>query len=845
MRNTGIKKLQYLFYALLTIALAGCGASNLANLAGNSQPGSVSAQMVYGASKNAAKTVNAAPAGVTSILVTITGTDLNGKAIPVVRGSIDAVTNQGTVGGIYPGRVTMAVKAMSGSVVSYEGFAIGVAVNAGATTNVGTIVMSPPTEKAQDMACIQCHETTLDSTGQNLVAEFKQSAHYDNQAWTGNVKFGITGTGCAGCHGPSHNDVNPATGRCAECHVPTVTDTHHSGTYLVSAGPNTVCSTCHNSHNPFGPFVGGACIACHAFPQDKTAHGNYVNDNNGVRAITAEFSKWSHHVTGVTLNSAHCAACHLEGKIVNGAVTIDTTKHMSDAKIHLRNADTDADMQWDPASPSFSTLDNFCLSCHDGNGATSAMSAQIQAFINSNGLTAPGKTASASNPFGDTISNQYDKMQRPAVVDAAGQFNPTNNSHHAVLGQKYSGRTRVAGPRQIAAAAAFNANSSATMPGARSTIYDAGRFNSTYVTLGDAAGETVTRNGGTSLGDDSTLHCADCHTVGQYRVADVGVKSNNNAVIGAHGANNEYLLRNNAGTDARHIGLNGAAVAGAPYLVCFNCHNLTTYTTGSHAGELDTTYECNGPYDTFGNYTASGTARLFSRTTAGVIARPAPAYQGYGNIFGIQCANCHNSGADNGYGGIHGSKIPTYTDGIGNTTKHRRFMPGINNTMFVPGTKGGWTGGTVATYKSYSGNRNGTGTGKTSGQTFALLPVRNTPYVTAGYTGKVPSYQYITGGVTNDLNWEQKTKQSIGGMTDPVANAMGCYTLGAVGTVKINALQSAGYPADDVRLASTDNMKGVDGQTMFGNWGGCDDHNSQPGSQSHSPTRGALRPVTY
>ena len=68
------------------------------------------------------------------------------------------------------------------------------------------------------------------------------------------------------------------------------------------------------------------------------------NDNDGVRAITGEFSKWSHHVTGVTLNDAHCAACHLEGKVDAGKVVVDTTMHMADAQTHLRNADTDADM---------------------------------------------------------------------------------------------------------------------------------------------------------------------------------------------------------------------------------------------------------------------------------------------------------------------------------------------------------------------------------------------------------------------------------------------------------------------------------------------------------------------
>ncbi len=874
MRNTGIRKLQYLLCALLVFALTGCGASNLANLAGNSNaPGSIAGKLAFAPSKAAAKAaVASVPAEVTGIQVTVTGTGTNGVAIPVVRGTIDASTNQGSIGGIYPGKVTMTVKAMNGAVVAYEGFAIGVVVNGGQTTTLADpIIMTKPSEKAQDAGCIQCHETTIDTNGQNLIADFKQSGHYTNSGWTGNAKYGITGTGCAGCHGPSHNDPDPSTsGRCYECHGAVLVPSHKGNADLIVQNN---CITCHQPHNIMA-FEKGKCIACHAMPQNATAEGDFVNDNNGVRAITTEFSKWSHHVTGVTLNDAHCTACHLEGTVVNGEVLVDTSVHMSNNKTHLRNADTDADLQWDPAAPSFSTLDNFCLSCHDGNGATSPISAKIQAFINANGLTAPGKTASATNPFGDTISNGYDKMQRPAVVDAAGQFNTGNNSHHAVIGKKYSGRSRVSKGGTIADAT-FTANSSAAMPGVRSTLYDAGRFNGTYVTLADAAGEAGARNGGLTVGDDSTLHCADCHTVGQYRAADVGVKPYNKAVIGAHGANNEYLLRNNAGTDARHVGAVPTVFTQdgtKPYLVCFNCHVGTIYggQAGSgHAGEHDATNDCNGPYNTFGNYTASGTARLIGRTSTGALVSNGAGY-GFSNIFGIQCANCHNSGVNNGYGGIHGSKVQTYTDGMGNTSKHFRFMPGLANAMFVPGTKGGFTGGTQATYNNYSGNRNGTGTGKTVGQTFNLQPVRNTPYVTAGYTGKAPSYTYTTGGISNDLNWEQTKQQSVAGMTDPTAGSMGCYTLNPVGSLALNltsgstpvvstpvagmpaVTSTAGYPANDIRLLATDNIKAVDGSTEYGNWGSCNDHKN-PQGKGTGPTRGYgygvdqnfVRPVTY
>jgi len=906
MKKICLSNLQYLLLALFIAAVTGCGASHVGGLAGSGTPGSVAPKLVWAESKTAAKRAALAPTDVTSIQVTVTGSDALGKAIPVVRSSFTG-KDPGEVDGIYPGTVTVAVKALVGSTVSYEGFAIATPVASNASSNV-TIVMTPPLEKVQDKGCVQCHETTIDTDGQNLVANFKQSAHYTNSGWTSFLKYTstskygankVTGTGCAACHGPSHNDPSPATsGRCYECHSAVLAPSHKGNASLIVA---TDCGNCHRPHN-VEQFVAGRCIACHAVGQNSNATGNYVNDNNGVREITSEFRKWSHHVTGVTLNDAHCTACHLEGTVVDGEVVVDTSKHMADAKTHLRNADSDADMQWDPAAPSFSTLDNFCLACHDSDGATSPVSLSLQAYINTKGINAAGKTASPGNPFGDTISNQYDKLQRPAVVDAKGQFATGNPSHHAVLGQKYSGRTR-SGVRQVTNPSAFASNSSATLPGARSTIYDAGKFQADYQTLGDAAGEPAGRTGGLYLGDDSTLHCADCHTVGQYRQADVGSRYNN-AVIGAHGSNNEYLLRNNIGSDERHQGVETTYTAtGAyasqgygskPYLVCFNCHAFQTYgSVGSgtslnglnHAGEYANTTRCNGSYNTgFGNMT--GEARILSvdmrQVQSAQVGPPATSavtaatYQKrttteYSNVFRIQCANCHNSGisAGNIFGGIHGSKDQTYTDGMGNTSKHVRFMPGLGNVMYVPGTKGGFQGGTLASYNSYSGNRNGTGAGNSVGQTFTTLPVRTivpgvspaastlingvtVPSQVLPYLNTLPtvgiktgSYQYVTGGVSLDLNWEQISAQPIAGQYDFQAKAMGCYTLDNAGSPK----SVTGYNGDAVKYAASKNIaagaNGPNGTTsMQDNWGGCDDHNNAQGAGT-APFRKVLRKTTY
>jgi len=813
MRSTGICRLHYLLYALTLLALTGCSASNLSNLASSGkEPGSVTAKIAFGVGKSTAKTLASVPT-VSTILVAVTGTDNNGNAIPVVRGTIDPSTNQGTIGGIYPGRVTLAVKAMSGSSLIYEGFALGVVVGSGTTTNAGTIVMSAPVEKVQDSACINCHETTLEASGQNLIAMFKQSGHYTNTSWnsfllyTSTSKYGaqkVTGTGCAACHGPNHNDADPvASGRCAACHGPTVTDTHHANTYLPSAQND--CSACHNSHNP-----GSDCLTCHSFPMNASTRGNYVNDNNGVRAIVGEFNKTSHHVTGKILTVADCAVCHLEGT-TGGAV--DANYHMTDNKIHLRNcnpglagnqsAASGAQYIWDPANPNHTAMDQFCMSCHNSSGATAAV-----------GIVAGN---SATNPFADAISNGYDQMSRSVVTPVFDQFDTGNSSHHAVRGKKYSGRTRATA--QVAYPGAFTQYSGAAVypgtvaplkngnagigplsPGSRYTIYEAGFFVSNYTPLGATA----------TVGDDSTLHCGDCHTVGQWKPsATTAVTSNPDgtttqvtglAAIGAHGSVNEYMLRTSDGVDKLHHQnpVDGTSVTdqnvGGTY-VCFLCHRqgvygsdeqyqryaanpaaypvAATYATarlGGHGG----LHPCNSPaYESVG---AVGSARV-----SHVPSVPGDGGGG-GNLFGYTCAHCHNAG-NKGFGGIHG-----------------------NNAVW----------GTYSTNGAYA---------------TATNPGYNVTYR--------KSYRFMGGlslrynGGATAAKWESQTLQ--------VSNREGCYnfTVGPAGLSAANTMWKVGS-------GTTEFTDGANADQTFGTWGGCGQHNGSTVSGAGEPAlRKVQRPLTY
>jgi hypothetical protein len=400
-------------------------------------------------------------------------------------------------------------------------------------------------------------------------------------------------------------------------------------------------------------------------------------------------------------------------------------------------------------------------------------------------------------------------------------------------------------------------------------MYDAGNLNQLYVPLENAAGETNVegslsgRTGSDALGDDSTLHCGDCHTVGQWRAngpSTTRLGALTPAAIGAHGSNNEYLLRNSIGTDERHTQNAFTVTAGVvtytnpngAFLVCYNCHsydkygsiftgngvNPTSNGVGPHAGEYDAGGRCNGIGDTlpFNGYTtgkATDGTQFLSRFM-GPISQAAP-YAGeqnpqYSNIFGIQCNNCHNSGVGNAYGGIHGSANNTpsndgttiinpaasvkggaYIDGLGNTTKHERFLPGLGNTKYVPGTLGGYVGGIVVPADTVAG-------------TFA----------------------YTTGGITADTNWEQRYGNQLlgtiipttgGVVTGPTLNVgAGCYTLGRTptdGSAGTNqrgpSVTGAGGPATPV----------------LGTWGGCNDHNVITGTAGELQFKRVVRPVTY
>ncbi|HJV67226.1 MAG TPA: hypothetical protein VJ550_15945 [Geomonas sp.] len=389
-----LNKLHYLLFVLLMVAMTGCGANNAgtsAGAAGATTAGAITAKLQWKQGGTAARALAAIPAGVANIQFTVSGTGANG-AIPVVKSTVGANSTQGQVGGIYPGTVAVAVKAVdaSGNPL-YEGFATNVNVAAGATTDVGIITMAQPIVKAEEQTCLGCHETALDKTGQNIVANYKQSGHYSNTSFTD--ANGVE-PGCVGCHGPSHNNPDPSangtSARCFDCHNLNNTNTtlvaNHGSYYLANA---TECSACHQMHNT---KLGN--MERKSWAQSRHGASDFANLNGGVsgcamrchnaKAYIAVVNNPTVNVQGTMTPAPQqitCDACHTNatlGKLRNipGAKATAFATYTTSTRGYAFAPNNMLNPNKKPYYPDVAGS-NLCIICHSGTLEGTATSVGI------------------------------------------------------------------------------------------------------------------------------------------------------------------------------------------------------------------------------------------------------------------------------------------------------------------------------------------------------------------------------------------------------------------------------------------------------------------------------------
>jgi hypothetical protein len=203
----------------------------------------------------------------------------------------------------------------------------------------------------------------------------------------------------------------PWDGICQSCHTYNAgTMTRHTKDGL-GDNDHGIGSNCISCHSHQDGFAASGCTGCHEIAQDNS------DGPPTRRAVVGEFALTSHHVAGGAVTDDDCAVCHYEA--------VDDDYH-KDNIVHLRNPDdaneaavidinsTDGTFTRDTSSDALElwvtdVQDNFCLKCHDADGATAT------AFD----INTPRQ------PF------SYIDANVPNVFD---RFDTANSFHHAVRG---------------------------------------------------------------------------------------------------------------------------------------------------------------------------------------------------------------------------------------------------------------------------------------------------------------------------------------------------------------------------------------------------------------------------
>jgi hypothetical protein len=203
-------------------------------------------------------------------------------------------------------------------------------------------------------------------TGRHTPSDWLPAGHMN--AATSNILV------CTECHG---EDLAGGISRisCTSCHLGSPTSVHPTdwvplfrthGPYAAANG-TAACANqyCHGPTLGGVPGSGPSCTSCHGLPFDPTAltcrdcHSRQMGTRRPVLGPNGDFGQntamQSHHITGTADPTPdQCRVCH------------DMSEHMS-GTVRLRNADTVTTIVFNATTPS--TLEPFCLSCHDADGS--------------------------------------------------------------------------------------------------------------------------------------------------------------------------------------------------------------------------------------------------------------------------------------------------------------------------------------------------------------------------------------------------------------------------------------------------------------------------------------------
>lgn len=268
--------------------------------------------------------------------------------------------------------------------------------------------------------CTQCHDPHGSKTNIFSIKNYVLVQDGAGTLTTGPIQFtAVTGLNsfddgvstvnsrvCVACHNTAANPGYPMTG-------------HTGGAGHLGGNDFTGqdCTSCHfhsadsdySTQDGFMPV--GGCTLCHASPVDN---GDGI-PTGGRRAVVGEFSNNSHHVqTAVT--DQDCMACHYTGNHQSGFVKLYDADNPGN--IITLNADPMTN------AVEAKKLEPFCLSCHDGNGASGAAPFQ-------DGVMPPALDtalwANSSHGNNATCFDCHNNGHGSVKVTLLGPYNATND----------------------------------------------------------------------------------------------------------------------------------------------------------------------------------------------------------------------------------------------------------------------------------------------------------------------------------------------------------------------------------------------------------------------------------
>ncbi len=245
--------------------------------------------------------------------------------------------------------------------------------------------------------CTKCHTSSKSPSLDPLVT------NGDETSGKHDIHVKTMGIGCEKCHygyqdSATHMDGSFETGDSSVVIV-NFDNTNPSGTWIDDTGKGTGSCASLDCHG--GKTLSWYTTETWTLPSDcSTCHASSIGNRRQVVGAGGDFSKESHHVIDYSnraneiITSNDCKVCH------------NMEKHMS-GQIRLNDEDNDGNViVYDPSNPS--SLEPFCLSCHDADGATI-------------------EGADALSPFSD--SNTLGVIPNEAGNKIAGYWNSTNNVH--------------------------------------------------------------------------------------------------------------------------------------------------------------------------------------------------------------------------------------------------------------------------------------------------------------------------------------------------------------------------------------------------------------------------------